>query len=332
MQTRALNLPAESISKRRFTQFNTVKIMAHLHDVTRRYATDKEPLHNGLVDMSKPEIVENQIEMFDDEPVVEAKGILDFVREHSQELKQEVVVNPNVMLSTEIAALTGKEHKHVKRDIQEQILKGLYEIDDPKMDDIEIKGISVVIDNRGYVSEYHLDKEHTLTLITGYDVKKRHAINKRWLELEEEQQVKRPKNTGFLPPIAKEFRGTLSIAKMLGLTGNQAILHADEATNKVIGQSPVALLGIDLSSPKQERHFTPTELAKMTGLKSAIAVNKELEAKGYQEKVKTSNDEWYWKPTAKGQPFAVLLDKNKAHAHGTVQQLEWYESIKRELQ
>ncbi len=96
------------------------------------------------------------------------------------------------MSSTEIAALTGKEKGHVHRDIQEQILKGLYEIDNPKMDDIEIKGISVILDNRGYVSEYCLDKEHTLTLITGYDVKMRHAINKRWLELEEGKQAAKP--------------------------------------------------------------------------------------------------------------------------------------------
>ena len=88
----------------------------------------------------------------------------------------------------------------------------------------------------------------------------------------------------------------------------------------------IKLLGIELSSPAQERHLTPTELAKMTGLKSAIAVNKELEAKGYQEKVCD-----VWIQPAKGKPFAVLLDKNKSHAHGTVQQLEWRESIKHEL-
>ena len=54
----------------------------------------------------------------DDEHIVEAKRILDFVSEHSQEQKQEVVVNPKDMLSTEIAALTGKQHKHVIRDIE----------------------------------------------------------------------------------------------------------------------------------------------------------------------------------------------------------------------
>jgi prophage antirepressor-like protein len=137
--------------------------------------------------------------------------------------------------------------------------------------------------------------------------------------------------TAILPSVAKEMRAALQIAKMLGLKDNQAKLHADEATQKVTGQSPIKLLGIELTSPNQERHFTPTELAKMTGFKSAIAFNKELEAKGYQEKITISKDKWYWNPTKKGEQFAVLLDRPKAHAHGTVQQLEWRESIKHEL-
>jgi phage regulator Rha-like protein len=95
------------------------------------------------------------------------------------------------MSSTEIATLTGKEKSNVHRDIQAQILKGLYEIDDSNLNHVEIQGVAIVLDNRGYVSEYHLDKEHSLTLITGYDVKMRHVINKRWLELE--QQATQPK-------------------------------------------------------------------------------------------------------------------------------------------
>ena len=62
---------------------------------------------------------------------------------------------------------------------------GLYGlIDGGNLHHDKIQGVTVVLDNRGYWSEVHLDREHTLTLITGYDVKCRHAINKRWLELE----------------------------------------------------------------------------------------------------------------------------------------------------
>ena len=126
--------------------------------------------------------------------------------------------------------------------------------------------------------------------------------------------------------ISKETKAGLALAKLFGLSGNQAYLHADEAVQKTIGQSPIKLLGIELSAPAQERHFNVTTLAEMTGFKSAIALNNELAAKGFQVKVGK-----VWTPTEKGKPFAVLLDKNKAHTHGTVQQLEWRESIKHEL-
>ena len=93
--------------------------------------------------------------------------------------------NLNAMSSTEIAALTGKQKKIVHRDIKEQILFGLYGITDgTDMYHVDIKGISFTFDERKYINEIHLDREHTLTLVTGYDVKSRHLINKRWLELE----------------------------------------------------------------------------------------------------------------------------------------------------
>jgi hypothetical protein len=92
---------------------------------------------------------------------------------------------PQTMLSTEIAELTGKDKSHVHRDIQVQLLKGLYGLDNPDLDNTDLKGISSVKESRGFVSYYELDKEHTMTLISGYDVKLRHRITQRWLELEE---------------------------------------------------------------------------------------------------------------------------------------------------
>ncbi len=84
------------------------------------------------------------------------------------------------MSSTEIAKLTGKEKSNIHRDIKAQLLDELYGLkDDSKMNDHKVQGIAIIVDKRGYWSEVHLDREHTLTLITGYDVKARHAINKR---------------------------------------------------------------------------------------------------------------------------------------------------------
>lgn len=89
------------------------------------------------------------------------------------------------MSSTEIAALTGKEKTHIHRDIKAQLLVGLYGLkDDPILDDEQIQGLTVVFDNRNYWSEVLLDRYHTDILISGYEVKYRAAIVKRWHELE----------------------------------------------------------------------------------------------------------------------------------------------------
>lgn len=97
------------------------------------------------------------------------------------------------MSSNEIAQLTGKQKKHVHQDIKDQLFIGLYGLKDGQdFDHVEIQGITVILDNRGYWSEVLLDHEHTLTLMTGYDVKARHIINKRWLELESAQQFTIP--------------------------------------------------------------------------------------------------------------------------------------------
>lgn len=83
---------------------------------------------------------------------------------------------PATMSSREIAELTGKEHKHVKRDI-EQMLKSL-EKDAPTFGRIYLDAM-----NRQQ-TEYHLDRELTQTLITGYSIPLRHKVIQRLNELE----------------------------------------------------------------------------------------------------------------------------------------------------
>ena len=84
------------------------------------------------------------------------------------------------MSSREIAELTGKQHKHVLEDTR-NMLNGLG------------------IDSAAFTAQYkdsigrslpcfNLDKELTLTLVSGYNVELRNKIIKRWMELEAKQQ------------------------------------------------------------------------------------------------------------------------------------------------
>lgn len=156
------------------------------------------------------------------------------------------------MSSTEIAKLTGKQKSNVHRDIQDQILKGLYEIDDSNLNHVEIQGIAILLDNRGYVSEYHLDKEHTITLISGYDVKMRHAISKRWQELE--QQVAKPIDPMQVLNDPAAMRGLL-------LTYAETVIEKD----KVIAEQAPKVAALARLS-ESEGSLNITEAAKALGI------------------------------------------------------------------
>jgi len=88
------------------------------------------------------------------------------------------------MNSREIAELTGKRHDHVIRDI-ESIFSEL-ELDAPKFGAVYQGG------NGQDRKCYNLPKDLTLTLVSGYNIKLRHAIIKRLDELEEANQFKIP--------------------------------------------------------------------------------------------------------------------------------------------
>jgi phage regulator Rha-like protein len=89
------------------------------------------------------------------------------------------------MTSREIAELTGKRHDHVIRDIR-AMLAQVYDLtDNPNLGYQQIQGVIVETDSQTKrTAAIHLDKDHTLTLLTGYDAKARHRVIKRWQELE----------------------------------------------------------------------------------------------------------------------------------------------------
>lgn len=94
------------------------------------------------------------------------------------------------MSSREIADLTGKQHKDVIRDIRVMI-KVLEE------DGADLRHLQEEKDGRGYTSCFHLDRDLTETLITGYSIKLRHKVILRLHELE--QMVSAPAIPQTLP-------------------------------------------------------------------------------------------------------------------------------------
>ena len=109
----------------------------------------------------------------------------------------QTINNTNVdaltMSTLDIAALTGKRHGDVMRDTKvmlEQLNVG------------QRKFASSYFDAQTKERAcYNLDKEHTLCLISGYNVQLRMAIVKRWNELEQQakQGLQLP---NFTDPIA----------------------------------------------------------------------------------------------------------------------------------
>jgi anti-repressor protein len=88
------------------------------------------------------------------------------------------------MSSREIAELTCKEHKNVTRDIRVML-------DELNLDALKFEHIYFDAQNRKQ-TEYKLDRNLTLTLVSGYNIKLRHAIIKRLDDLEEANQFKIP--------------------------------------------------------------------------------------------------------------------------------------------
>lgn len=119
---------------------------------------------NGVINMIKPNSTQK-------ENAVQAVTVL-----NADNLK---------MSSIEISQLTGKQHSHVIRDIKKMLLS--LDLVNPNMDAIDYKGFSFEKrKDNGQISVINLDQELTITLISGYNIKLRHAIVKRWMELEKQ--------------------------------------------------------------------------------------------------------------------------------------------------
>ena len=104
---------------------------------------------------------------------------------------------PLTMSSREIAELTGKDHRHVLRDLD--VLRD-------QLGDMFAGSAQTWThpQNSQRYPEYVLDKDTTLCLVAGYDAMVRMRIIKRWQELEAQQAPKLPQTMAQALRLAAE--------------------------------------------------------------------------------------------------------------------------------
>lgn len=158
---------------------------------------------------------------------------------------KEIIGNTvKIMSSREIASLTDKRHSDVKRDIR-VMLEGL------AVDVSNFAHTYIDASNRSQ-EEYLMPKDETLCLMSGYDVKARMTIIKRWQELEQEE-------------IKPQFQIPTTLSEALQLAADQA-KQLEEQAPKVAVYEKLANRKGDVST---------TILAKQLGT-SAIKLNQFL--------------------------------------------------------
>lgn len=176
------------------------------------------------------------------------------------------------MTSRELAELTGKEHKHVMRDIR-TLIETLEQSPDL---DFACKTSTYAGVTGQLYQQYELDKDTCMTLLLGYDAVARMRVVKRWQELEAQQQ----KNSIVMPNFTDPAEA--------------AIAWATEYKAKQL-----ALQQLEVAKPKVEfvdkfvergTNRNVTSVAKELGV-TAIKLGKWLRAKGYMNK---ATDKQVW--------------------------------------
>ena len=132
----------------------------------------------------------------------------------------ELSLNQETMSSIEIAELTEKQHAHVLRDIR-VMLSELH----PDLDDTDIKDVSITYNaDKSKTLRVDLNEDYTMTLITGYSIKLRHKVNKRWRELEN----KKPPTALELAKQNVKLLEALEIKDTYIIASNEASIKAGE--------------------------------------------------------------------------------------------------------
>ena len=151
------------------------------------------------------------------------------------------------MSSREIAELTGKEHDNVRRDISKMAQELSLTFEE-----------KVMPSNGGRPSKvFLLNKENTLILVSGYSIKMRAAIIRRWQELESRV------NTPALP---QNYIQAL-----------EALLESEKEKERLALENKEMTPKVDVYDRIVERNglYNATQIAQKFG-QSAIWLNKQL--------------------------------------------------------
>lgn len=201
-------------------------------------------------------------------------------------MKTEIITTeqPAMMSSREIAKLTDKKISQVHADIRAMI-PALYAMDNGEdihsyawgttkdemiafLNHHNIQGIKFNLDDRGYVSEFLLDRRHTEILITGYDVKRRAAVIDRWFKLESGTERPAIDSMAALNPdfvaltrTVTEATASAMMKTILENTGIQAIVHVNATVSAPPVTEPVIAAQQDDKKPVDEGEYVPIHKA-----------------------------------------------------------------------
>jgi phage antirepressor YoqD-like protein len=164
-----------------------------------------------------------------------------------------ITSNNLTMSSREIADVTEKNHSHVLRDIRTMLCElypDLMTKENPKLDLLESKGISVVFSENGFFSTINLPKRETLILVSGYSMAVRAAIIDRWQELETQ-----------VAPALPDFNNPVAAAR--------AWADAKESEQKAVARLEAAQPAIEFVERYVEARSEKgiREVAKILGIK-----------------------------------------------------------------
>ncbi|MDO6966993.1 Rha family transcriptional regulator [Rhizobium alvei] len=248
----------------------------------------------------------------------------------------EVVAN-----SRDVAEYFEKAHKHVLDAIDDLIQR------EPSIEpnfrpiEVEVKvGFGVRLD-RGF----DMTRDGFTLLAMGFTGKKALSFKLKYIEafnvMEAElrgniqsARVKVNVPTNERLAVAREgrlqFRMFRSVARDIGLKGNQAVLSANRATKMTTGFDVMGALGLmRIDAEVNQPDLRPSDIAERLGIRSAQEANKLLVRFEYQNALRDHKGHVYYELTPKGERAGgVFKDTDKKTGHGVpIKQLMWASRI-----